>query len=710
MSTEPTTNVSQMASHPGTDTGSLDTSSPTVDHRARSAASPYEIVVLGAEGAGKTSFLAGLAVLGEADRPGGVVVRGDDPPSQSFLHDLGSALRRRRFPPSTTATRSITATIVHRGRLLRVGLVDFAGEGFRTAATAGQLERMPLLVERLRSADAIVLMLDPTIDLGVDAVEANSAERADAVQDRYAALLLALMDAIEQATGDEQAARRSPPRVAIVLTKADRYPGELRAGGAEGMLARRLPAFMERIRRWSRSPGVFAISSVGAVETMKDDAGTTHVVPAAVLAPSGYDELLDWMIVGKRARDRAPTVRRTLWIAGVVAAVLVIAVTSIVLLRRERERALRDPATSVDAIARMPVDGLTGPSRAVLDERLDAELAAIARRLEAGPTLLALRESIVPELEQLEPITTGDRGERRARLLDDARRRLHDAWAAELLARSPEPAPSSLRSFIAEVAAFRQAFPSSERLAAITGHQTTFSRLVDASLRRRVAEIRWDPSRPERGAEFLLSKAAAVDAYANDPLALLDAAQRAERRAAAAAARVLAETRDWALTIESIGPFGEGRHAYVSIDRVESSTESSSRSASEVRPLWRWESRQQATRHRPGLRDGGERVLQLRPGDRVSVSVGIGTRGPWLDGWWGGTGFARIPASAPEPQPLSLRFLSGTFRLASFPHDKAWTEAFGDASIELTLRPLGGEPFTAATWDLLQRHIAGDGE
>ncbi|HMN96381.1 MAG TPA: hypothetical protein PKC43_12345 [Phycisphaerales bacterium] len=763
-----------------------------------------EVVVIGAEGVGKTSFLGGLALMGDADRTGGLIVRGDDPASQSFLHDLRSALRRGEFPPATTATRSIAATVVHRGAILRLRLIDFAGERFRAGANAGDRESIPLLAERLRDADAILLMVDPVVDLGLgaDVGEAVGGEariagahprrdersatlralestsigahdsaardaadrlalgaRENALQDRASALVLALMDAIDQARRQAATARRREPDVAIVVTKADLVPelvrrtaarpadgsarsaskgqcssgaGAAPSGRAEAsvttidqgaafrLLAERRAPFIERIRRWARAPRVFALSAVGAVEPIRDESGRLLMRPKRDPQPCGYEALLDWLVASRRAIDRAPMVRRASWFAALAALCLVIAGSAVVALRLERERALRDPLSGIEVLARMPAEGLAAPGREARLARLDAELDALARTLERGPTLTVLRESVVPALSLLlgmRPSLDADpearqRSERITALDAEARRQMHDAWSAELLAPDPNPSEASIRAHLAAVARFREAFPGSDRFAALQAKHAAMARLVDADLRRRVAEVRWDPARPDRMGEFLLKRSAALEAYADHPLALLQPEDRAERRRAAAAARRLAETRDWQVTVLSAGPFPEPRQLYVQIDRFEAAPEGASRAAEgAVRPkrLWSWESRASATRHRPGARDRAERVLQLRPGDRVAINVGIGVRGPWFDGWWGGSGYAQIPAATPEVHPLSLRHLSGSHRLVAFPHDRRWATSFGEATIEIELRPLGGEPFTGETWSLLDRHILGDG-
>src|SRR4051812_20511713 len=91
------------------------------------------VCVLGSEAAGKTCFLAGLAVLSEPDRNSGFQAMGRDDDSQRYLKELGDAIRAQSWPPFTTQTRLIDLDVNYRRTLLNLLVMDYPGEDFRQA-------------------------------------------------------------------------------------------------------------------------------------------------------------------------------------------------------------------------------------------------------------------------------------------------------------------------------------------------------------------------------------------------------------------------------------------------------------------------------------------------------------------------------------------------------------------------------------------------
>ena len=76
---------------------------PTLARGKAATEEPIKVCLLGATGAGKTCFLAGLAVLSEPDRKSIIDVLHDNKGTADYLDSLQDTLRSGNWPPPNNA-------------------------------------------------------------------------------------------------------------------------------------------------------------------------------------------------------------------------------------------------------------------------------------------------------------------------------------------------------------------------------------------------------------------------------------------------------------------------------------------------------------------------------------------------------------------------------------------------------------------------------
>ena len=335
--------------------------------------SSLKVCILGSEAVGKTSFLAGLMVLGEPNRASRFTVKGENAETQRFLYDRHKELVEcRQFPPPTSATESLLISVTYENRRILISIIEFPGEGFRAAANLGQLWTMDTYHKHLLDADLLILLIDPSID----GQNTNDMAPSDAhlVQDRQRALLDPLIESCNR--------KSEPPDVGIVVTKADRYLEAFQSAGAELLLKAKLPHLIERIKaELPTTPKFFAATSVGNVEEGVLADGRHCFRPAIKIEPRGYEELFQWIINRKAARRSAPY-RRWLVRAGMVSMVaLAILVLVVFKIRDSNAIRLADRDVPIHELAQIPRSGVVAPSAHDVAARAEQELDDVENRL-----------------------------------------------------------------------------------------------------------------------------------------------------------------------------------------------------------------------------------------------------------------------------------------------------------------------------------------
>ena len=199
------------------------------------------------------------------------------------LNDRGSWLA------PTRETDRYHVTLSFKGQMVSFETFDYPGVYVQTAFRTLSRDVDPDLLQHFLEADCVLVLLDPDEDL-VDAP-----------------MLTALDDALKHRFHAE----KKRPALCVVLTKADRY--ELQTSSqATKFLQQRSQGFLAKLKALSRGVTVFPTSAVGGV----DENGR----PANDMPPTGYDNLLRWLVAADRARKRRPWMR---WIfSGLLVVVL----------------------------------------------------------------------------------------------------------------------------------------------------------------------------------------------------------------------------------------------------------------------------------------------------------------------------------------------------------------------------------------------------
>ena len=281
---------------------------------------PLRVCLLGAEGAGKTCFLAGLAILGEPNRHSPFTIRGTDSASVEYFDELGRTLRAQQWLPPTTMSTLLKLSVGVDQQIIEILVVDYDGRDFRKKLRQLRREEIALLHEHFSQSDAVFLLMDPERDVR----QLKGAEDAEDQIERQLAHIQAVQELHEQRA--TQAGNHNSTRsldVGVVLTKCDAQP-ELSDGlAAERFFVRHVAAMHEKLKGLADQVGFFPVSAVGNNETVQID-GKPHTIPARELAPKGYEKLFRWVVKRHQARFS----RRRNRIMAAVVGTLVLAVAA----------------------------------------------------------------------------------------------------------------------------------------------------------------------------------------------------------------------------------------------------------------------------------------------------------------------------------------------------------------------------------------------
>ncbi len=282
-----------------------------------------KVCMLGAKGAGKTCFLAGLAVLSEPNRKSIITAVHDDSDTADYLDSLQATLRGGAWPPPTTATVVLDMTVMLEGTAVDLRVVDYAGEDFTGALRTLDRDSVEKLYRFTREADIFLLLFAPHQDL----IDDGSSEKAKLLIERQRAHLQSIAQVWREKVGEVEVVAGSDSRaeIGLVITQCDRVPGLTTPAAATKYFKEHAPNLVERLHGYASSVRCFALSSIGRPAEQGDakDSEPTDRPPASI-DPFGYEPLFRW-ICGHHARKlwyRKP------WVWGAVAVLLGIALAA----------------------------------------------------------------------------------------------------------------------------------------------------------------------------------------------------------------------------------------------------------------------------------------------------------------------------------------------------------------------------------------------
>jgi len=366
---------------------------------------PIRVALLGSEGAGKTCFLAGLAVLLDPTRPHGpLTVVPNDKGTVSYLRELAATLRGQSWPPSTTMTSLLTVCVGVDGYAIDVLVIDYPGEDFREALGKLDHDKVGQLYDHFLNSDAVLLLFDP--DKDVRAVTAPEA-REDRIE-RQLAHLQAVGEVWRQQNRSPDAARLPAKDVAVVVTKSDTVPGLTDGRKTREFFLAHAGGLDARIHQLADEVEYFPMSAIGRSETIERD-GRPCLVPAAELTPTGYAEVFRW-IVARHRRRKNRQARRLLTAAVTVVAIGAVLAVGIPHLRQRAEQVRtqsvvndpgRSPTEIIEETRGVQDPGVKQSRRQLIEE----QVAELQRRLAEASNEPAVEEVLgrLQKLREAEP-------------------------------------------------------------------------------------------------------------------------------------------------------------------------------------------------------------------------------------------------------------------------------------------------------------------
>lgn len=272
--------------------------------------SPIRVCILGSEGAGKTCFLAGLAILGEPNSPSSITATPRDSVTASTLTDLATALRRRQWPPATNMTTFLTIRVEIDAAVFEIFLIDYPGEDFRAALRTLRHDQIRDLKTHLDESDAILLLFDPHSDLF------QYPETKEILIERQMAHLQAITSVSDERVQRKLSNDPHLPDLGIVLTKADLIPGLRTTTDARTLFQQHAGALDRKLRGVAKQVNYFALSSIGETQNSPTPNGSAPYTESSP-QPFGYEELFRWILA--RHKWRANRMKRL--VSGVLATV-----------------------------------------------------------------------------------------------------------------------------------------------------------------------------------------------------------------------------------------------------------------------------------------------------------------------------------------------------------------------------------------------------
>lgn len=375
--------------------------------------SPVRVCLLGSEGAGKTCFLAGLAVFQEANRGTSIEVRAFDPVTARYLEDLRLTLRRQSWPPPTSMTSELTVQVTIDGHAIDLVVIDYPGEDFRQALRLLDMDRVEALYRHCARAEAILLLVDPQADL----LRKDGEERPMLV-DRQMALLSAISQAWTERQGGSSTATEPPLNLAVVLTKCDLTAAPKTSREAARFFRAGAASLDAKLRQRAEAIQYFTVSATGGTELIAPADGVPLPAPAQVLAPDGYERLFRWIIRRHRWQKRRYWLKRLgLPAAAVATAIMALSLGVVFYNNHRRSR----------AAAALTDDGLTPLERIertkdIDDQQVNQDRAKlIQQQLDAIETDIAAAgdaTELDDLLQRLERLSQADPGLSEGRIRD----------------------------------------------------------------------------------------------------------------------------------------------------------------------------------------------------------------------------------------------------------------------------------------------------
>ncbi len=270
------------------------------------------IFIIGTQGTGKTSLLAGLAVFAAPASNAKITITPADSRTASYMSELAKALRKGMWPASTTRTEICKVNIIHENLNIEFLFLDYPGEELKTALLSLDEKNFQEIYEYLRLATYHFVIIDPEM------IRNREAGPDLAKIDKIEALFIAINEVAKERNLKIQKQKKLVDG-GIILTKADTIR-ELESQSAKECFLNSLPQVDEKLKLHFNHMAYFAVSATGQCrEEILENGNVRRYPDSNALNPYGYDEIFDWI----QKREISKARRKQTLISGIVLSILV---------------------------------------------------------------------------------------------------------------------------------------------------------------------------------------------------------------------------------------------------------------------------------------------------------------------------------------------------------------------------------------------------
>ncbi|MDR2439365.1 MAG: hypothetical protein LBE12_08360 [Planctomycetaceae bacterium] len=178
----------------------------------------FRVSLLGAEGTGKSCFLAGLAFLGLDPLQALLQIDPQDSETEHYLNSLNRAFQNGDFPPPTNITSILNFNLqLPRSPVMNVQTIDYPGEDFRHAIINVTPEQAARFSRHLLESDIVILLIDATD------VSSDNNEKQVILREKLRACMKAVYTAVQHNVKTVEK-RNKKIDLCIGMTKCDLMP------------------------------------------------------------------------------------------------------------------------------------------------------------------------------------------------------------------------------------------------------------------------------------------------------------------------------------------------------------------------------------------------------------------------------------------------------------------------------------------------------
>lgn len=267
---------------------------------------PIRVLIIGTQGTGKTSLLAGLAVYGAPSFNAKLTVTAADHSSATYMNDLAKALYNGVFPNSTNRTELCKMNVCQGKLNIEFMFLDYPGEEMKSALLELDKENFEQIYKYMSQADYLFVLIDPAM------IRNNNQETTDKV--------LALYNAIQETAKEHKlkaSERKRGVDGGVILTKADTIE-ELETQSPKECFKNSWASLDEKLKIHFRNMEYFAVSATGPCMKIVTDGKEKLAPNPNALEPFGYQEIFDWI----QKRERVKSIQK--YVSAIVATVIII--------------------------------------------------------------------------------------------------------------------------------------------------------------------------------------------------------------------------------------------------------------------------------------------------------------------------------------------------------------------------------------------------